>query len=110
MYSFPSTSHSREPSARSTKKGSPPTPRKARTGEFTPPGVMSQARRKSVRLFALRSAAGGLAALLPCAALSELVMLSSKKDFSDDEALLDPAPGWPDGRRHRGVQRQRRRP
>ena len=81
MYSLPSASHSREPSARSTKKGSPPTPRNARTGEFTPPGVTSQARRKSVRLFALRSAAGRLAALLPCAALSELVILSSKRKF-----------------------------
>src|SRR5207237_5509272 len=37
--SRPSIVPIRDPSARSTKKGSPPTPRKARTGEFTPPGI-----------------------------------------------------------------------
>src|SRR5579862_4484936 len=35
------------PLARSTKNGSPPTPRKARTGEFTPPGIYPRAVRKS---------------------------------------------------------------
>src|SRR2546427_1233285 len=38
MYSLPSTSQSFEPSARCVKNGVPPTPRNARTGEFTPPG------------------------------------------------------------------------
>ena len=33
----------REPLARAKKIGSPPTPRKARTGEFTPPGMYLQA-------------------------------------------------------------------
>src|ERR1041385_5079927 len=35
------------PCARETKKGSPPTLRKARTGEFTPPGMRVCAREKS---------------------------------------------------------------
>src|ERR1022692_5224916 len=39
MYSLPSTSQIRDPSARSTKNGSPSTFRNARTGEFTPPGM-----------------------------------------------------------------------
>src|SRR3984893_1928690 len=40
MYSFPSTSQIFAPSARSTKNGSPPTLRKARTGGLTPPGIL----------------------------------------------------------------------
>src|SRR5262245_65790361 len=39
MYSLPSTSNTCDPFARLTKKGCPPTARKARTGEFTPPGM-----------------------------------------------------------------------
>ena len=35
------------PAARSTKNGSRPRPRKARTGEFTPPGMSRRARAKS---------------------------------------------------------------
>jgi len=35
---MPSTSQSRQPFARWVKNGLPPTPRNARTGEFTPPG------------------------------------------------------------------------
>src|SRR2546429_2595082 len=46
-YVLPSTSVSREPSARATKKGVPPTARNARTGEFTPPGNTAFARSKS---------------------------------------------------------------
>ena len=37
MYSRPSTSQRREPSARSMTSGVPPTARNARTGLFTPP-------------------------------------------------------------------------
>src|SRR5512140_1210636 len=50
MKALPSTSKMRAPSAWSTKKGSPPTPRKARTGEFTPPGISCCARWKSSAL------------------------------------------------------------
>src|SRR4051812_16849055 len=39
MYCLPSTSQIWAPCARSTKNGSPLTLRKARTGEFTPPGM-----------------------------------------------------------------------
>src|SRR5256884_196438 len=46
-YVLPSTSVSREPAARATKKGVPPTARNARTGEFTPPGSTAFARSKS---------------------------------------------------------------
>src|SRR6476646_4008422 len=45
MYSFPSASQIFAPSPRSTTNGSPPTPRNARTGELTPPGKRSAARR-----------------------------------------------------------------
>src|SRR5207302_10826193 len=46
---LPSTSHTREPFVLLTKNGSPPTLRKARTGEFTPPGIYSSASAKSFR-------------------------------------------------------------
>src|SRR2546430_17300373 len=48
MYSFPSTSQIFAPAARSTKKGSPPTLRNARTGELTPPGMRFWAAAKSL--------------------------------------------------------------
>src|SRR5437016_3872584 len=48
MYSFPSTSQILPPAARSTKKGSPPTLRSARTGELTPPGTHLCASAKSL--------------------------------------------------------------
>src|SRR5271163_4045936 len=44
MNSFSSTSQMREPLPRAMNGGSPPTERKARTGEFTPPGIMLSAR------------------------------------------------------------------
>src|ERR1700731_75230 len=44
MYSLPSASQIRGPSPLAATMGSPPTPRKARTGEFTPPGKSSRAR------------------------------------------------------------------
>src|ERR1035438_7661169 len=47
MYSLPSTSNRCEPSPRAMKMGCPPTLRNARTGEFTPPGIFSTARRNS---------------------------------------------------------------
>ncbi len=43
MNSRPSAAQTREPLARAKKIGSPPTPRKARTGELTPPGMYLQA-------------------------------------------------------------------
>jgi hypothetical protein len=39
MKVFPSTSRTEAPFARSMNSGVPPTDRKARTGEFTPPGI-----------------------------------------------------------------------
>src|ERR1041385_4577605 len=47
MYSLPSTSQILEPAARSTKNGTRPRPRKARTGELTPPGMCFSASWKS---------------------------------------------------------------
>src|SRR5262249_44942395 len=44
MYSLPSASQSREPLPRTMNGGSPPTARKARTGESTPPGMTFSAR------------------------------------------------------------------
>src|SRR5579872_1770791 len=49
MYSLPSASQMREPSPRTIKGGSPPTARKARTGESTPPGITASARFCSLR-------------------------------------------------------------
>src|SRR5687767_10653281 len=61
MYSLPSTSKTRAPFARSTKNGFPPTPRKARTGEFTPPGIHFRASAKSSSDFARDNMAETLA-------------------------------------------------
>src|SRR5437763_16378343 len=47
MYVRPSTSFIVAPCALAMKRGVPPTPRNARTGEFTPPGINSTARAKS---------------------------------------------------------------
>src|ERR1700758_4697251 len=44
MYSFSSASQMWEPLPRTINGGSPPTEPKARTGEFTPPGIMLSAR------------------------------------------------------------------
>jgi hypothetical protein len=43
MNSRPSADQTCDPFARAKKIGSPPTPRNARTGEFTPPGMTLQA-------------------------------------------------------------------
>src|SRR5512133_1743308 len=48
MYSLPSTSQMWAPLARPMNSGSPPTERKARTGELTPPGMDFFARSNSV--------------------------------------------------------------
>src|SRR6185436_20546873 len=47
MYERPSTSSMRAPTALATKNGVPPTPRNARTGLFTPPGISRWAEWKS---------------------------------------------------------------
>src|SRR5258708_21379600 len=47
MYAFPSSSKRRAFSPRAMKSGSPTTPLKARTGEFTPPGKRDFARENS---------------------------------------------------------------
>src|SRR5215831_10645722 len=44
----------RLPSARATKNGSPPTDPKARTGEFTPPGMRACARSNQLVLTGLK--------------------------------------------------------
>ena len=51
MYELPSSSWRRAFSPLAMKTGSPPTPRKARTGEFTPPGNSDFARSNSRRDF-----------------------------------------------------------
>src|SRR5882672_496583 len=50
MYSRPSSSTRRAPRPSRKNTGVPPTARKARTGEFTPPGMSSRERSKSARL------------------------------------------------------------
>src|SRR5689334_9994152 len=47
MYSLPSTSNKWDPAPLAMNKGFPPTALNARTGEFTPPGMISLARSKS---------------------------------------------------------------
>src|SRR3954468_7253518 len=47
MKRLPSASNRYAPSPRSMKRGVPPTPRKARTGELTPPGIARCASAKS---------------------------------------------------------------
>src|SRR5215472_1725154 len=51
MYSRPSASQMRLPSPRSMKRGTPPTARKARTGEFTPPGMVLRERSNNSSFF-----------------------------------------------------------
>src|SRR5881397_1475559 len=55
MYLLPLASQKYAPSARWMKRGVPPTARKARTGEFTPPGISARARSNRT---ALRSVFG----------------------------------------------------
>src|SRR6185312_3788639 len=55
MYSFSSASQSLGPRARTINGGSPPTARKARTGELTPPGKSFSARSCRSRDFRMRS-------------------------------------------------------
>src|SRR5690606_12610583 len=50
MNCVPSASHIYGPAARSMKRGVPPTERKARTGELTPPGMTRAARSKRASL------------------------------------------------------------
>src|SRR3974390_2262318 len=47
MYGRPSAPYTREPSARAMNTGVPPTARNARTGLFTPPGMILVARSNS---------------------------------------------------------------
>src|SRR5277367_3639249 len=49
MYSLPSASKMCEPCPRTMNGASPPTERNARTGEFTPPGIICSARCCSLR-------------------------------------------------------------
>src|SRR5215831_11744262 len=51
MYSRASASQMRLPSPRSMKGGTPPTARKARTGEFTPPGMILRERSNNRSFF-----------------------------------------------------------
>src|SRR5215467_1335099 len=51
MYSRPSASQMRLPAPRSMKRGTPPTARKARTGEFTPPGMVLRERSNNRSFF-----------------------------------------------------------
>jgi hypothetical protein len=46
---------SRWPRALAKKIGSPPTPPKARAGEFTPPGITPRARANAARLLVRRA-------------------------------------------------------
>src|SRR5215467_5147881 len=55
MYSRASASQMRLPSPRSMKGGTPPTARKARTGEFTPPGMTLRERSNSRSFFEVMS-------------------------------------------------------
>src|SRR5882672_1499909 len=51
MYSRPSASQMRLPAPRSMNGGTPPTARNARTGEFTPPGMILRERSNSRSFF-----------------------------------------------------------
>src|SRR5580692_8320104 len=58
MYSLPSASKICEPCPRTMKGTSPPTERKARTGELTPPGIICSARSCSLRDISVLRAMG----------------------------------------------------
>src|SRR5512139_3257508 len=64
MKVFPSTSRTVAPFARSMNSGVPPTERKARTGEFTPPGISVFASANSLLEVFVFSGATGASCLL----------------------------------------------
>src|SRR5712692_5504852 len=66
MYSFPSASIRRAPSARSMTSGSPPTARNARTGLFTPPTSTCCAWRKIARERSRTRLGGPCVIAFPC--------------------------------------------
>ena len=65
-YSLPSTSVSQAPDAERMKRGVPPTALKARTGEFTPPGVTARARSKRASLAAVGGEASSRGSPVHC--------------------------------------------
>src|SRR5215831_16621557 len=71
MYSFSSASHIRDPRPLTMKGGSPPTARKARTGEFTPPGKSLSARSCSFRERSVLRVAAGCMGMVTIAASSD---------------------------------------
>src|SRR5437667_12328170 len=86
MYSLPSEPHMREPRPRTIIRGSAPTARNARTGEFTPPGMSCSARFWSLRdLSVLRAMASRLTYGISIAC--QLVALW-KSTSADGDALL----------------------
>src|SRR4029077_8989681 len=64
-YSLPSASQMWAPRPRTTNGGSPPTARNARTGEFTPPGIIFSARFCSLRDWSSLRGIGLLLLFLP---------------------------------------------
>ena len=115
MYSFPSTSKMWEPWPRAMNGGLPPTERNARTGELTPPGMISSALRNNSSdlewfMFDLSGAGAfacrvetGLAPMstsgetrTPCNSLSRIA-----KGMEDD-GLPDRYPIFPERRALRG--------
>src|SRR4051812_31821052 len=58
MYSRPSSSRMRAPRPSRMKGGVPPTARKARTGELTPPGISADERSKRLALLSPMGAEG----------------------------------------------------
>src|SRR4051812_33035503 len=91
MYSFPSTSYTRAPCARWAKNGSPPTPRKARTGELTPPGIYSSARANRACDWAWRMAVMKAALGLFPKGLFERALFGAKYHAGTDVVSLEPA-------------------
>src|SRR3954447_8672986 len=59
MKRAPLASQKYAPWARWTKRGVPPTARKARTGEFTPPGISARARSNSCSFLSMLGVMGG---------------------------------------------------
>src|SRR5579863_6852588 len=95
MYSFPSTSKRWLPSPWATKTGWPPTLLKARTGELTPPGIISCARRNSscdfewfIAMCLAEGSCPGFAAHLPAESQAHADFVKAAVEIAHQALLL----------------------
>src|SRR5438045_1279813 len=84
MYSRPSSSVRRAPRPERKKSGVPPTARKARTGEFTPPGMRACERSKRLRLRSYIGSSGSREVVEACDAARGCANVGGVEDGGND--------------------------